>query len=1044
MKDCRLFVLKFFFFIVALSTIVSCNEKKKYDGFLYPIRENGLYGYIDSVGNRIIEPQFLWVSTFNNGLAMAIVDTIYREYPDSIAFEVGERDSVVNEARMYVKYGYIEKNGRFAIEPTYITYVTMPEKGYIVSDMDGCSRALSRHTFRNKRAMFCNSKTWKYGYINQKGEIEIEAKYYYSEPFFNGRAIVKELVGEPVFYDDLCLYPSKLRCSYIDTLGNSTTMNKYEKLTKFNGRRGIGSYTEIISDSLGNKKGYTVHNDIIDGNGNLIKDLGIWNTFYDYSKDGISVARQVMHFQVYDGMFDSYSFVDEEGHYLQPLKGLSVYQLDSLNKCNDIIEVLPEDASIADATSFNDGFAGISPDCKHWFVIDKYLIIHGYGKESIFEDFRPFGNGLAAVKRNGKWGYINKTIKEQIPCKYDSCGFVYPCLEEIFEYDIQGNITKAGYINRIDSLVWESKIPKSGEIKNIYSVKDIKDYGHWTYKYNDIYNQIPYWVYGVIGTLLFMIIAWTTVLVCLRKKDIQIEIPSQIVSVDEEASNIITNYNKEYEELHIYPSVGQYTETIKLAVVTPDDYFDKLKDLRPVLDANGEPIMSSGNFAVVFKMVDKFGKYHAIRCFHREQERRVKSYKLICKELAKVSSPYLLPIQYLERELYIDSVEYPVLLMDWVEGLTLDKYIRKIINDKVRLHSLANKFRQMAIWLLNQPFAHGDLKPDNILVKEDGSLVLVDYDGMYVPAMQGQRARELGSPDFRNPSRTDTDFDKKIDTFPIVSILLSLEMLVENKDCLSKYGAEDRLLFSEEDYKNLENCMLFKIAYTSNNSFVSKLAKRMREEINGLGNSDIRNLLNKKSDCASNSTFETYSMVLLFIFHVGLIYFSLVLRSFYKWHILFVSAAILLALVFIFSIFSVIDVFRPNKETNLAILDEENTGCFGYLALIPILMMGDFFSNWINGWKLPLISELPLYNEEWYMTVLIWVSAYFIMTFYTNVPHTILSIRKSIYLTQDEKEIKKEQEEINNIRKQIRDEEEKRKRNQIRYRSYYENLDLPF
>ena len=609
---------------------------------------------------------------------------------------------------------------------------------------------------------------------------------------------------------------------------------------------------------------------------------------------------------------------------------------------------------------------------------------------------------------------------------------------------MQGNITKVAYINRNDSLVWENKIPRAKEIKNIYSLKDIKDYGHWTYKYNDINNQIPYWVYGVIGTLLFMVIAWTIVLLCLRKKDIQIEIPSQTVSVDEEASNIIKNNNEEYEELHIYPSVGQYTETINLAVVTPDDYFDKLKDLRPVLDTNGEPIMSSGNFAVVFKMVDKFGKYHAIRCFHREQEGRVKSYKLICEELAKVSSPYLLPIQYLEKELYIDSVEYPVLLMDWVEGLTLDKYIRKIINDKVRLHSLANNFRQMAIWLLNQPFAHGDLKPDNILVKEDGSLVLVDYDGMYVPAMQGQRARELGSPDFRNPSRTDTDFDKNIDTFPIVSILLSLEMLVENKDYLSKYGAEDRLLFSEEDYKNLENSMLFKIAYTSNNSFVSKLAKKMGEEINGLGNSDIRNLLNKKSDCASNSTFETYSMVILFIFHVGLIYFSLVLRSFYKWHILFVSVAMLLALVFIFLIFGVIDVFRPNKETNLGVLDEENTGCFGYLALIPILMMGDFFSNWINGWKLPLISELPLYDEEWYMTVLIWVSAYFIMTFYTNVPHTILSLRKSLYLTQEEKEIKKEQEKINYLRKQIRDEEEKRKRNQIRYRSYYGDLDLPF
>ena len=111
---------------------------------------------------------------------------------------------------------------------------------------------------------------------------------------------------------------------------------------------------------------------------------------------------------------------------------------------------------------------------------------------------------------------------------------------------------------------------------------------------------------------------------------------------------------------------------------------------------------------------------------------------------------------------------------------------------------------------MNQPFAHGDLKPDNILVKEDGSLVLVDYDGMFDPAMQGQKARELGSPDFRNPSRTEKDFDNDIDTFPIISILLSLELLIDNKVYLSKYGAEDRLLFSEEDYRNIENSKIYK------------------------------------------------------------------------------------------------------------------------------------------------------------------------------------------------------------------------------------------
>jgi hypothetical protein len=64
--------------LLAIIAIISCDEKKTSNKYLYPIRENGLYGYIDSVGNRIMEPKFLWVSTFHNGLAMAVVDTVYR------------------------------------------------------------------------------------------------------------------------------------------------------------------------------------------------------------------------------------------------------------------------------------------------------------------------------------------------------------------------------------------------------------------------------------------------------------------------------------------------------------------------------------------------------------------------------------------------------------------------------------------------------------------------------------------------------------------------------------------------------------------------------------------------------------------------------------------------------------------------------------------------------------------------------------------------------------------------------------------------------
>ena len=254
-----------------------------------------------------------------------------------------------------------------------------------------------------------------------------------------------------------------------------------------------------------------------------------------------------------------------------------------------------------------------------------------------------------------------------------------------------------------------------------------------------------------------------------------------------------------------YPLISEYVEAIKAA----EDNFDQLKHLRPVLGEDGEPVMTSGNFAVVFKMKDEqTGKLHAVKCFLKEQKGRAEAYRQIAEELEFVSSTFLTPIKYLDKELFVDSAnsedsEFPVLLMDWVEGQTLDKYIREHINDQYELSLLAYQFSRLAMWLMPQPFAHGDLKPDNILVKEDGTLVLVDYDGMYVPAMKGQKARELGSPDFRHPGRTEEVFDDHIDDFSLASILLSLKAIALQPSLLEEYGASDRLLFSEKDYRNL-------------------------------------------------------------------------------------------------------------------------------------------------------------------------------------------------------------------------------------------------
>ena len=255
-----------------------------------------------------------------------------------------------------------------------------------------------------------------------------------------------------------------------------------------------------------------------------------------------------------------------------------------------------------------------------------------------------------------------------------------------------------------------------------------------------------------------------------------------------------------------YPLISEYVEAIRLA----EENLEQLNHLWPVLDSDGNPVMSSGNFAVVFKMrSERDGKCYALKCFIKDQQGRNESYRLIADELEFVSSDFLVPIKFCDKELFVDTdacseTEFPVVVMDWVEGITLDRYVRQNLHNQYALQMLTYQFCRMASWLMSQPFAHGDLKPDNILVRGDGSLVLVDYDGMFVPAMQGQKARELGSPDYRHPARTEEDFNEHIDDFSLAAIAMQL-CAISLDPSLLPAGQGDTLLLSEADNRDLPN-----------------------------------------------------------------------------------------------------------------------------------------------------------------------------------------------------------------------------------------------
>ncbi|WP_298064571.1 WG repeat-containing protein [uncultured Rikenella sp.] len=246
----------------------------------------------------------------------------------------------------------------------------------------------------------------------------------------------------------------------------------------------------------------------------------------------------------------------------------------------------------------------------------------------------------------------------------------------------------------------------------------------------------------------------------------------------------------------LYPTTVRYSETI----LNPDGLFRTLTGLSSPVP----PEFSSGAYGAVFR-VTVAGKPCALKCFTRHQPGRAEAYRRIARALEplrKQQIPYLVPFRWLEDEITVfgddGSVsEQSVLLMDWVEGRSLTQAIHAAAADSDRrtLLRLSEEFDRLAVWLLRQPFAHGDLKPDNIMVRPDGQLVLIDYDGLYLPEMAGERARETGTEGFRHPGRSETGFGKQIDDFPIALISLGLRALARWPELYERFCNRAALLF---------------------------------------------------------------------------------------------------------------------------------------------------------------------------------------------------------------------------------------------------------
>ncbi len=228
-------------------------------------------------------------------------------------------------------------------------------------------------------------------------------------------------------------------------------------------------------------------------------------------------------------------------------------------------------------------------------------------------------------------------------------------------------------------------------------------------------------------------------------------------------------------KLQSFPSGFDYQE----AVQHPDRCFSD-SDLRSASCERmtmGLPRMISGNFASVFPMTSASGHKYAIKCFTRRVPHQLQRYELISARLSALKPWWATDFQYMPTGIQVDASDFPVLRMNWVNGVTLTHWISQHADEPADITKLAHRFDEMIHDLSASGMAHGDLQAGNLLVTDEGRLHLVDYDGMYVPGLDGLPPDEVGHPDYQSPSRSQGDYGPAMDRFSAWLISLSLRML---------------------------------------------------------------------------------------------------------------------------------------------------------------------------------------------------------------------------------------------------------------------------
>ena len=286
-----------------------------------------------------------------------------------------------------------------------------------------------------------------------------------------------------------------------------------------------------------------------------------------------------------------------------------------------------------------------------------------------------------------------------------------------------------------------------------------------------------------------------------------------------------------------WPLSQDYNEAIQSPATNFTD--PDLKRGEAVANALGLPMPYSGNFADVYQVRCPDGGRWAVKCFTREALGLHERYQEISNHLKQAKLPFSVDCSYLDKGIRVGGQWYPVLKMQWVEGLTLNQFTAQYLDKPAMLEALLQLWAKMGKYLRAAEIGHCDLQHGNILLVPGSTpgalaLKLIDYDGMWVPALAGKKSGEVGHPSYQHPQRLrEGTYSLDVDRFPLLLVAAAMRAVKADKGLWAKYDNGDNMLFKETDLADPVHSELFQELASLPDAGLVMLAAHVRAALKG-------------------------------------------------------------------------------------------------------------------------------------------------------------------------------------------------------------------